>query len=247
MNAAAVQRALATVADTKRAESSAWFFKTAKGQYGHGDVFIGVTVPQQRSIAQRHTELPFAEITTLLQSKIHEHRLTALLILVARYTRGDTQERARIARFYMKERRFVNNWDLVDASAPYILGEHLRTHDRAVLYRYAHSRSLWDRRIAIIATFTFIRNGEYTDTLKIAEVLLADTHDLIHKAVGWMLREIGKRSKETLCGFLRLHAGTMPRTMLRYAIEKFPESERARWMRITPPRVRRQTTRSSAL
>jgi 3-methyladenine DNA glycosylase AlkD len=226
LSARAVMRALAALGTPEKAKTSAWFFKTGAGQYGHGDVFLGVTVPEQRKLAKDHAALPLAELETLLASKVHEHRLTALLILVRQFEHGDAAAQARIARFYLANRKAVNNWDLVDGSAPYILGRFLLGGDRAILYRFARSRDLWERRIAIIATFAFIRAGDFADTLAIAKLLLSDTHDLIHKAVGWMLREVGNRAPEAERRFLAEHAAAMPRTMLRYAIEKFPERER---------------------
>jgi 3-methyladenine DNA glycosylase AlkD len=233
MNAAScrdVVAALQALGSPAKAKASAWFFKTGEGQYGHGDVFCGVTVPEQRRVAKRFAALPLAELRTLLGSPIHECRLTALLILVRQYERGDPVECARIARFYLAQRARVNNWDLVDSSASYILGRHLLTRDRSILYRLARSRNIWERRIAIIATAAFIRAGDYADTLAIAKLLLGDTHDLIHKAVGWMLREVGNRAPAVEERFLKAHAATMPRTMLRYAIEKFPEAKRRAYM-----------------
>ena len=230
ISARGVVAELEALAAPAKAKAAAWFFKTGEGQYGHGDAFLGVTVPEQRRIAKRFAALPQGELRTLLRSPVHECRLTALLILVRQYERGDASLRARIARFYLAHRARVNNWDLVDSSAPYILGRHLLDKDRAVLYRLARSRRLWDRRIAIIATAAFIRAGDYRDTLAIAKLLLADPHDLIHKAVGWMLREVGNRSLATEERFLKAHAARMPRTMLRYAIEKFHETKRAAYL-----------------
>ncbi|HEU4625555.1 MAG TPA: DNA alkylation repair protein [Steroidobacteraceae bacterium] len=227
-----VRRALRRVASPARAANVARFFKTGKGQYGEGDVFIGCTVPEQRRIARRFRELPLTEVETLLTSKIHEERLTALLILVDRFTRAtDEAVRGRIYRLYLRRLPHVNNWDLVDASAEYIVGGWLADKDRAVLDRLARSRHLWTRRVAMLATFHYIKQGSAEDALRVAEALLGDAHDLIHKAVGWMLREVGKRvSPAALRSFLKVHAGAMPRTALRYAIEHFPAAERARWM-----------------
>ena len=214
----------------EKAKSSAWFFKTDPGQYGHGDVFIGVTVPEQRRVVAKYTDLSLREVVVLLKSEIHECRLTGLLILTHQFTRADEREQERIVKVYLRYRAHVNNWDLVDLSAPNILGTYLLTYDRTILYTFARSKKLWERRIAIVATFAFIRAGEYDDTLRIAKLLLADTHDLIHKAVGWMLREVGKRSVSTEEQFLEAHAAYMPRTMLRYAIERFPEPKRKRYL-----------------
>ena len=216
---------LAASADPERARNSAWFFKTGKGQYGHGDRFIGLTVPTIRRIAHRYTHLPLTDVAKLLASPIHEYRFAALEILVAQYERGD--EKA-VFDFYLKHTRFVNNWDLVDTSAPYIVGEHLLTRPRRILYRLAKSKSIWERRIAIVSTMIFIRAGEIEDTFAIARLLLADDHDLIHKAVGWMLREAGKQSAPALLHFLKENHAALPRTTLRYAIERFPAAERKR-------------------
>ena len=205
------------------------FFKTGPGQYGEGDVFLGVTVPQQRAIARRHADLSLDEIACLLAGPIHEERLTALFILVRRFTRAATPaERRRIYLFYMRHRRRVNNWDLVDSSAPYIAGAYLfETGGAAALDRLARSRGLWDRRIAMVATLYFICQGDSAPALRIAETLLGDREDLIHKAAGWMLREAGKRcGTPALEGFLDRHGAAMPRTMLRYAIERLPEARR---------------------
>ena len=213
-----------------RARASARFFKTGPGQYGHGDVFIGVKVPDQRTVARLFADLPLSEIDKLLQSKTHEHRLTGLFILVAQYKAAEPKSQKALVKFYLAHKHRINNWDLVDSSAPYVLGRYMLGANRAVLYRLARSKRLWDRRIAIIATAALIREGDYRDTLNIAEILLRDTHDLIHKAVGWMLREVGNKSLATEERFLRKHAATMPRTMLRYAIEKFPQSKRKAYL-----------------
>lgn len=223
---------LKALADPGRAKNSTWFFKTGPGQYGEGDKFIGITVPQQRQVAKKHSGLPLSEVEKLLQSKIHEERLTALIILVGQYKAQDEQHKHYIYDFYLAHTPCVNNWDLVDSSASYIVGAHLYDKDRTVLYDLAHSRSLWERRIAIIATAYFISQKESQDTFAIAELLLTDTHDLIHKAVGWMLREVGKScGQDVLEGFLRTHYKAMPRTMLRYAIERFDEPLRQKYLK----------------
>jgi 3-methyladenine DNA glycosylase AlkD len=227
--ARAVARELRSLASPAKARSSARFFKTAEGQYGHGDVFVGVTVPEQRQIAKRYRTLPLAQVELLLEDDVHECRLTGLLILVDQYRKAAAAQRARIARFYLAHRSRVNNWDLVDSSAPYILGDYLLTRNRSILYRLARSTRVWDRRIGIIATAAFIREGQFDDTLQLARLLLQDPHDLIHKAVGWMLREVGNRSREDEERFLNRYAPAMPRTMLRYAIEKLPEADRRRY------------------
>jgi len=223
-----VERELAAAADAKRAKGLAWFFKTGKGEYGEGDRFLGITVPLQRKIALKHLGLPLDDISRLLKSPIHEHRFTALEILVAQYARGQDKQRSRIFAFYLRHAERANNWDLVDTSAPYIVGAHLKERPRKVLDRFAASRNLWKRRIAIVSTLTLIRNGELEDTFRIAEKLLGDQHDLIHKAVGWMLREAGKVSSPALLEFLRFHYAATPRTTLRYAIERFPAAQRKR-------------------
>jgi 3-methyladenine DNA glycosylase AlkD len=224
--------AMRAVADPARAEVNRRFFKTGPGQYGEGDLFLGVTVPDTRKLVRRFATMPIAEAEELLQSPIHEERLLALLILVRKYQRGDVAERKEIFELYLRNTARVNNWDLVDLSAEHIIGGQLFGRSTALLDRLAKSRSLWERRIAMLATFYFIRRGEFEPTLRIAKRLLGDEHDLIHKAVGWMLREVGNRDLETEERFLREHAATMPRTMLRYAIEKFPEAKRGELMRM---------------
>lgn len=220
-----LKKELAAAADPERARNSAWFFKTGKGQYGHGDRFLGLTVPTMRRIAHRYIHLPLTDVAKLLASPIHEYRSVGLEILVAQYERENSKA---IFDFYLKHTKFVNNWDLVDGSAPYIVGQHLLTRPRKILYRLAKSSSLWERRIAIVATLTLIRQGEIEDTFAIAKLLLADDHDLIHKAVGWMLREAGKQSTPALLRFLKENYSALPRTTLRYAIERFPAAERKR-------------------
>ncbi len=215
----------------KKAKTSAWFFKTGKGQYGAGDVFIGVTVPEQRVVAKKFADLPLPEILKLLQSKVHEHRLTGLIILVEQYKKGNEKEKAAIIKFYIKNRKYVNNWDLVDSSARYILGDWLLKRDRKILYTLARSKNIWDRRIAIVATHAFIVKGDFADTIKISLLLADDSHDLIHKAVGWMLRELGKRDRKTLVKFLSSHRSKLPRTALRYAIEHFSPRERTLYLK----------------
>lgn len=221
---------LEALADPAQAAILMRFFKTGPGQYGEGDRFLGLKVPLQRQVAARHRDLPHRDILALLASPWHEHRLTALLIWVGRYETGrDDRGRAEIYDAYLAHTACVNNWDLVDLSAPNIVGAHLLRRDRTILQRLAGSASLWERRIAIVATFAFIRQGESRETFAIAETLLADPHDLIHKAAGWMLREVGKRvSAAELTAFLEGRRRRMPRTMLRYAIERFPPEERAR-------------------
>jgi 3-methyladenine DNA glycosylase AlkD len=223
-------RELRSAGDPKRAESSAWFFKTGKGEYGEGDRFLGITVPVARKIALRNRDLEFSDIERLLASPIHEHRFVGFEILVARYEGGGEAQRNKVFRFYLKHTHRANNWDLVDGSAPYIVGEHLKTRRRDLLDRLARSRLIWERRIAIVSTLALIKSGEVEDTFRIAEKLLSDGHDLIHKAVGWALRETGKVSFQDLRSFLQRHYTRIPRTTLRYAIERFPLARRKRML-----------------
>jgi 3-methyladenine DNA glycosylase AlkD len=222
---------LQMLGDRERALALQRYFKTAQGEYGEGDVFVGLRVPEIRKLTKEYQALPFEEVRQLLQSSLHEARLLALFILVRAYTQGDDSLQEQIFNLYLQNTRFVNNWDLVDASAEYIVGSHLRYRSRSPLYALAISNLLWDRRISIVATFLYIKCGEFAETLRIAELLLRDPEDLIHKAVGWMLREIGKRDRLTEEEFLHVHYKTMPRTMLRYAIEKFPEKLRQQYLR----------------
>lgn len=229
--ASKVRAALRAAVEPGRAEGSARFFKTGKGEYGFGDRFLGVTVPAQRAIARDHAALPLDEALSLLRSPVHEERLTALLILVRQFENGDEATRRRIVDAYLANTAFVNNWDLVDSSAPSLLGTWLLDKDRRLLTKLARSTSLWERRIAMLATFAFIRKGESADAVAIAALLLGDEHDLIHKACGWMLREVGEKvGPDALLEFLDAHAPRMPRTMLRYAIEKLPKAERQAWL-----------------
>lgn len=231
-----IKRELELSGDSGRAKILSSFFKTGKGQYGEGDVFLGITVPEQRRIAKKYTLLTLKQIKELLQSKIHEHRLTALLILVEQYKLAFKMKKAKqqkvIVDFYLQHTDSVNNWDLVDLTADKILGQYLldKKKERELLLKLANSSILWEKRIAIVATFAFIRNHEYTVTFRIAERLLQDKHDLIHKAVGWMLREVGKRNQNVEEKFLRKYAAVMPRTMLRYALEKFSKQKRNQYM-----------------
>ena len=204
----------------------AGFFKTGPGEYGEGDVFVGVRVPAIRKVAKEFQSLPLSEVVRLLHSKIHEERLAALVILVLQAAQGNGETRTQVYDLYLANTKYINNWDLVDLSAPQLVGRYLEARSRRPLYRLATSSWLWDRRISILATFHFIRQGDFGDTFTIAEMLLADKEDLIHKAVGWMLREVGKRDQAVLESFLDKHCPIMPRTMLRYAIEKFPDKKR---------------------
>jgi 3-methyladenine DNA glycosylase AlkD len=229
---AAARRDLKRVSTLARAKTNAWFFKTGKGEYGEGDRFIGVTVPQTRAIAQKYPDLPLSDVARLLASKIHEERLLGVIILTKQYAGHPTE----IYRFYLAHAARINNWDLVDASAPNIVGTHLLNRSRSILDRLARSRNLWERRIAIVATWTFIRHGQLDDTFRITEQLMGDTHDLIHKACGWMLREAGKKDEKVLKRFLDQYVARMPRTMLRYAIERLPKPAQRRYLAI--PRLR---------
>ncbi len=210
------------------------FFKTGKGEYGEGDVFLGITVPEQRRIARKYLSASFGDLERLLSSNIHEHRLTALLVLEEKYRKSDEKAREMVFDFCMENISGINSWDLVDTASPSIIGSHLLGRDRSILYKLA-AGNLWERRIAIVSTYAFIKNGRFGDTLKIAEILLDDGHDLIHKAVGWMLREVGKRDVKVLEKFLMKHSRRMPRTMLRYAVERLPERKRNFYMKSDIP------------
>ncbi len=207
------------------------FFKTGKGEYGEGDEFLGLTVPEQRQISRKYKNLSLKNIQELLSSKIHEHRLIALLILILQYKKSKEKTKKSLVDLYLSNTKNINNWDLVDLSAPNIMGDYFLKKDKSTIYRLANSNNLWEKRIAMLSTYTFIRNNEFTDALKIAEILLNDNHDLIHKAVGWMLREIGKRDQDIEEKFLNKYHKTMPRTMLRYAIEKFDSKKREIYLR----------------
>lgn len=219
------------LANPEKAKVYARFFKSGKGQYGEGDKFLGLTVPEQRSLAKKYVDLDFESIKTLLDNEYHEFRLTGFFILVYKYQKSNQQSKKKIIDFYIENKHRGNNWDLIDCVADKLLGNHLLDKDKSILYELAKSESLWDRRISIITTFEFIKNNNFEDTLKISEILLNDEHDLIHKAVGWMLREVGKKDVEVLKKFLKGNYPNIPRTTLRYAIEKFPEEERKKWLR----------------
>lgn len=209
------------------------FFKTGKGEYGEGDIFLGIKVPVQRIIAKKYADLSFTDLQILLNSKIHEERLIALIILTNKYKKAkkDTMKKRQIFEFYLKNTNNINNWDLVDLSAPNIVGDFSSIDGNEIIRFLAKSKNLWEKRIAIVSTHAFIRKRIFGETLAIADILIQDEHDLIHKAVGWMLREIGKRNIEVLEIFLKERYKTMPRTMLRYAIEKFPEEKRKKYLR----------------
>lgn len=240
MNSVSLKKDLGDLADPKKTKILSRFFKTGKGEYGEGDIFLGISVPNQRKIAKKYLELSLDELNELLHSKIHEHRQTALLILVDKYKKirldssplrlEASQARQEIFDFYLKNTKYINNWDLVDLSAPNIVGNFLLNSNRKVLYKLTVSKNLWEKRIAILATYAFIKNNDFDDILKISTILINDKHDLIHKALGWMLREVGKKNQEVLENFLKKHYRTMPRTMLRYAIEKFDEKKRKSYL-----------------
>ncbi|MFH5884605.1 DNA alkylation repair protein [Halalkalibaculum sp. DA3122] len=231
MDCKTVQSKLRAQADQSVAEHSRRFFKTGPGEYGEGDRFLGLRVPLQRKIARSHQTLPMEETERLLQSEFHEERLTALFILVYKFEKGGNQKREAIYRCYLRNLEQVNNWDLVDSSAPKIMGPYLEQRDRSILYRLAKSNNLWRRRIAMISCMHFIRKGDFEDALNIARILRDDTHDLIQKAVGWMLREIGHIDIKVEEQFLKENRyRELPRTLLRYAIEKFPEEKRQAYL-----------------
>lgn len=230
MTADEARERLKSLASPEVAATSAKFFKTGPGQYGAGDVFMGVRVPAIRTLAGDFRDLPLAEVEALLHSPIHEERLLALLILVAVAAKADESHKRTIFNFYLSNTRYINNWDLVDTSAPALVGAYLTDKSRTPLMKLARSTNLWERRIAIIATLHFIRRDEFDDTLRISQMLLSDKEDLIHKATGWMLREVGKRHEPMLIAFLEHHGTVMPRTMLRYAIERLSPEQRQEYL-----------------
>ena len=230
---AAIRQELRQFADSKRATDLQWFFKTGLGEYGEGDRFLGVAMPEIRRVARRHRDLPLAQTEKLLASRFHEERMCALVIMVLQYAKADEAGHRRLKDAYLKNARHINNWDLVDISVHKIVGEWLADHptERPLLDKLAASSSLWKRRMAVIATFALIRRSQFNDTLRLAETLRRDRHDLMHKAVGWMLREVGNRDLKAEERFLKRYYKEMPRTMLRYAIEKFPEHRRQSYLR----------------
>lgn len=232
MTASIIEEQLTALSSPEKKAFLPYFFKTGKGQYGEGDKFLGVVVPDIRKVAKANKTLPFDEIDKLLNNGYHECRMCALLILTEQFKKAKKPEQKALVDFYLAHTARINNWDLVDLSAGYILGEYLAdTSDRSILYRLAESSLLWEQRIAVVATSTFIRQGDLTDILALSEKLLHHPHDLMHKAIGWMLREAGKKDKNALLGFLDKHHKLMPRTMLRYSIEKFSPDERAYYMK----------------
>ncbi len=227
-----IQQTLRQAADPERAAHNARFFKSRPGEYGEGDVFLGLTVPKIRDIIKDFKNLPLSDIDTLLKSEYHEERLAAVLLLVEQFKRGSPDAQKEILEFYLAHTNYVNNWDLVDSSADKILGVHALEHGTKDIEQLAASNSLWEERIAMVATYALIRAGKLNLTFRLAEKFLQHNHDLMHKAVGWMLREAGKRDEEALKEFLDTHAAAMPRTMLRYAIEKFSKEERIEYMNL---------------
>jgi len=222
------------LANKEIAQHSLRFFKTDKGEYGHGDLFLGVRAPKIRLIAKKHIDISITDMKTLIQSKYHEERFLGLIILVNKYAKTkDKKNRNQLYKIYVSSFKHINNWNLVDVTCPHVTGKHLIDKDRTILYKWAKSEDLWTKRIAMISTFYFIRKNDLDDTFKIADMLLQDEHDLIHKAVGWMLREAGKRDIKKEETFLKKHYKTMPRTMLRYSIEKFPETKRQKYLKGT--------------
>jgi len=226
-----IQIKLKGLGNEEKAKKHQRFFKTGPGEYGEGDIFIGVTVPELRKLAKKYKTIALNEAKHLLQSPIHEERLLSLFLLIHRYSKGVEPEKKRIYELYLKNTKFINNWDLVDSSAGHIVGAFLFGKSKKPLYDLVKSYNLWERRISIISNFYFIKHNQFSDTLKISKILLSDKEDLIHKAVGWMLREIGKRDMRVEEDFLKKHYKNMHRTMLRYAIEKFPESKRQRYLK----------------
>lgn len=235
-----LKKELEKLANPEKAKQLARFFKTFPGEYGEGDVFLGITVPQQREIVKQfQNETSLGDIQCLLNSEIHEYRLVALLILIEKYKKAskekNEEEKEKIFEFYLKnaKKENINNWDLVDLSAPKIVGNYLLDKNKSILYKLAKSENLWEKRISVISCFAFIKENQFKDSIEISKILLNDKHDLIHKAVGWMLREIGKKEIQVLEKFLKENKRykTMPRTMLRYSIEKFNKEERKRYLK----------------
>ena len=231
MSVRTIQSRLKKLANKKHAEVAQRFFKTGPGEYGEGDRFLGIRVPVLRKLAKEYETIAVDDAEDLLQSPIHEERMLALLILIRIYSKSDNAVKKRIYELYLSNTCFINNWDLVDVSAEHIIGHFIQNRSKKPLYRLAKSKDLWERRISIMATFCFIKQEQFDETLKVADALLNDNEDLIHKAVGWMLREVGKRDPAAEEAFLKVHYKNMPRTMLRYAIERFPEPKRQQYLK----------------
>ena len=226
-----IEQAIRAEANPDKVKTLSGFFKTGKGEYGEQDIFIGIPVPVTRSIVKQYLDTPLDQLEILLHNPVHELRMAALLCMVEQFKKADANRREAIYHTYLSNTAYINNWDLVDLSAPGIVGEYLKDKSRDDLYRLADGVLLWEQRIAVVSTYTLIKNGDFTDILALSERLLHHPHDLMRKAVGWMLREMGKRDKDLLVQFLEKHSKVMPRTMLRYAIEKFPEEERKEFMK----------------
>lgn len=231
MTAKNIKQQLLAFGNPEKAEHAQYFFKTGKGQYGEGDCFIGCTVPETRSVAKANKNLSFPELKKLLDDEMHECRFCALIILIDQFKKVGEDARKKIVDFYLSNTHRINNWDLVDVSAYSLLGEWLLDKDRSILYKLAESDNLWEQRIAVVSTMAFIRKDDFTDTVQLSEKLLSHRHDLMHKACGWMLREAGKRDEKILIAFLDAHSRIMPRTMLRYAIEKLSPEQQQHYMR----------------
>jgi 3-methyladenine DNA glycosylase AlkD len=228
---ALLEKELQSLKNPEKIEIYQRFFKTGKGEYGEGDVFLGITVPTQRNVAKNYYELSLKEIKELLKSNIHEYRFTALVILVHQFKQGDENKRKKIYEFYIKNAKRINNWDLVDTSAPKIVGQYLVDKDKSNLYKLCTSKNLWEKRIAMLATYAFIQNKEFDDIIKLSKIYLNEKHDLMHKAVGWMLREAGKKDEKVLTNFLEKYSKVMPRTMLRYSIERLTKKQKEKYMK----------------
>jgi len=227
-----IKKDLAKLIEKEKVKNLSSFFKTGKGDYGEGDIFLGITVPNQRKVAKKYLNIELKDISNLINSKYHEERLTAIIILVEKYKKSNIdKEKKEIIDFYLKNLKYINNWDLVDISCPTIVGDYFLEKDKNILYKLVKSKNLWEKRISIISTLGFIRKGKFEDTIKISEILVNDEHDLIHKAVGWMLREVGKRNQKIEEDFLKKYYKIMPRTMLRYAIEKFDKQKKDFYMK----------------
>jgi 3-methyladenine DNA glycosylase AlkD len=231
MSVSEIQQRLRALGSPESAAMAARFFKTSPGQYGEGDILLGLAARVMHRLSKEYVSLPFRDLRALLRSGVHEDRSLALLILVRQATKGDGAAKQKIYELYLAHTRYINNWDLVDASAREIVGGYLDDKSREPLVQLARSTSMWERRISIVATHYFIRQGDFADTLHIAKLLLGDKEDLIHKAVGWMLREVGKKDQRALEKFLRRHGNVMPRTTLRYAIERFPKELRLTYLK----------------
>lgn len=230
MSASNIKQQLIALGSPEKAEHAKYFFKTGKGKYGEGDIFIGCTNPEVRKVASANKALSFTELKKLITDEIHECRLTAIVILTEQFRKAKEEKRKEIVDFYLQHTAGINNWDLVDLSAYKILGEWLVDKERSILYKLAKSENMWEQRIAMVATKALIQRNDFSDTLKLAEMFLTHKHDLMHKACGWILREVGKKDEKTLTDFLDLHHKTMPRTMLRYSIEKLTPEQRKHYM-----------------